>query len=77
MNMKSISYTAARSNLSKMIEQVRDDHAPIAPDLRTDKLRTRHILNADRIERVATILYLQMSAHSLCSALPAINKYNL
>jgi antitoxin YefM len=29
-NMKSISYTAARSNLAKTMEQVCDDHAPIA-----------------------------------------------
>lgn len=28
--MKSISYTAARSNLAKTMEQVCDDHAPIA-----------------------------------------------
>jgi antitoxin YefM len=30
MIMKSISYTAARSNLAKTMEQVCDDHAPIA-----------------------------------------------
>ena len=29
-NMKSISYTAARSNLAKTMEQVCDDHAPVA-----------------------------------------------
>ena len=28
--MESISYTAARSNLAKTMEQVCDDHAPIA-----------------------------------------------
>ena len=28
--MKSISYTSARSNLAKTMEQVCDDHAPIA-----------------------------------------------
>lgn len=28
--MKSISYTAARSNLAKTMEQVCDDHAPVA-----------------------------------------------
>ena len=30
MIMESISYTAARSNLAKTMEQVCDDHAPIA-----------------------------------------------
>jgi antitoxin YefM len=29
-NMESISYTAARSNLAKTMEQVCDDHAPVA-----------------------------------------------
>lgn len=30
INMESISYTSARSNLAKTMEQVCDDHAPIA-----------------------------------------------
>jgi antitoxin YefM len=30
MDMKSISYTAARSNLAKTIERVCEDHAPVA-----------------------------------------------
>jgi antitoxin YefM len=30
INMQSISYTSARSNLAKTMEQVCDDHAPIA-----------------------------------------------